>query len=71
MEFVLLPRFSQMLRLKAETIKYNYVLCAFSLLKPLLLGKALFKAILLPCVYFAFSAIMGLFKRNNDDDGYK
>lgn len=25
----------------------------------------------MPCVYFAFPAVLGLFKKNNDDDGYK
>jgi len=57
-----------MLLLKAETIKCNYVPHAFcfSLTKPVLLMKALylFKVVLLPCVCFAFSAVLGLFKNN-------
>lgn len=64
-----------MLLLKVETIKCNYVPCAFSfsLLKPLLRRKALYlvKVVLLPCVYFAFPAVLGLFKKNNDYAGYK
>lgn len=72
MEFFAVPHFSDASLESGNNKTQLCPMCIFLIfLKPLLLTKALylFKVVLLPCVYFAFPAVLGLFKKNNGDAG--